>query len=82
MCMFSPAACVPEVTATVVFTDEGAILVDALPFPPENPPHSGFHCSAWMKVAYVMNTHSHANHVYGTYLFPEAVVVTRVNYGD
>jgi glyoxylase-like metal-dependent hydrolase (beta-lactamase superfamily II) len=64
-----------EVTATVVFTDEGAILVDTLPFPQETRHIRDFIAQRRMKVAYVINTHSHADHVYGTYLFPEAVVV-------
>jgi cyclase len=64
-----------EVTATVVFTDEGAILVDTLPFPQETRHIREFIAQRRMKVAYVINTHSHADHVYGTYLFPEAVVV-------
>ncbi len=64
-----------EVTATVVFTDEGAILVDTLPFPQETRHIRDFIAQRRVKVAYVINTHSHADHVYGTYLFPEAVVV-------
>ena len=64
-----------EVTATVVFTEEGAILVDTLPFPQETRHIRDFIAQRRMKVSYVINTHSHADHVYGTYLFPEAVVV-------
>jgi glyoxylase-like metal-dependent hydrolase (beta-lactamase superfamily II) len=64
-----------EVTATVVFTEEGAILVDTLPFPQETRQIREFITQRRMKVSYVINTHSHADHIYGTYLFPEAVVV-------
>lgn len=64
-----------EVTATVVFTDEGAILVDTLPFPQETRQIREFVNQRRSKVAYVINTHSHADHIFGTYLFPEALVV-------
>jgi glyoxylase-like metal-dependent hydrolase (beta-lactamase superfamily II) len=65
-----------EVTATVVFTDEGAILVDTLPFPQETRQIRDFVTQRRTKVGYVVNTHSHADHIYGTYLFPEAVVIS------
>jgi glyoxylase-like metal-dependent hydrolase (beta-lactamase superfamily II) len=64
-----------EVTATVVFTDEGAILVDTLPFPQETRVIRDFIFQRRTRVLYVINTHSHADHIYGTYLFPEAVVI-------
>jgi cyclase len=64
-----------EVTATVVFTDEGAVLVDTLPFPLETRVIRDFVAQRRTKVLYVVNTHSHADHTYGTYLFPEAVVI-------
>jgi glyoxylase-like metal-dependent hydrolase (beta-lactamase superfamily II) len=64
-----------EVTATVVFTEEGAILVDTLPFPQETRQIREFVAQRRTQVSYVINTHSHADHTYGTYLFPEAVVV-------
>lgn len=64
-----------EVTATVIFTDEGAVLVDTLPFPQESRHIREFVNQRRSKVAYVINTHSHADHIYGTYLFPEASVV-------
>jgi cyclase len=64
-----------EVTATVVFTDEGAILVDTLPFPQETRVIRDFVAQRRTNVLYVVNTHSHADHIYGTYLFPEAVVI-------
>ncbi len=64
-----------EVTATVVFTDEGAILVDTLPFPQETRVIRDFVNQRRAQVLYVVNTHSHVDHIYGTYLFPEAVVI-------
>lgn len=64
-----------EVTATVIFTDEGAVLVDTLPFPQETRQIREFINQRRTKVAYVVNSHSHADHIYGTYMFPEAVVV-------
>jgi glyoxylase-like metal-dependent hydrolase (beta-lactamase superfamily II) len=64
-----------EVTATVIFTDEGAILVDTLPFPQETRHIKEFVAQRRSRVIYVINTHSHADHIYGTYLFPEATVI-------
>ena len=64
-----------EVTATVVFTDEGAVLVDTLPFPQETRVIRDFITQRRTRALYVINTHSHADHIYGTYLFPEAVVI-------
>jgi cyclase len=64
-----------EVTATIIFTDEGAILVDTLPFPQETRQIRDFVSQRRAKVAYVVNTHSHADHIFGTFLFPEAVVI-------
>jgi len=64
-----------EVTATVVFTDEGAVLVDTLPFPQETRAIRDFIAQRRSRALYVINTHSHADHIYGTYLFPEAVVI-------
>ncbi len=64
-----------EVTATVIFTDDGALLVDTLPFPQETRLIRDFIEQRHARVIYVVNTHSHADHVYGTYLFPEAEVI-------
>jgi cyclase len=64
-----------EVTATVIFTSEGAIVVDTLPFPQETRYIREFLNQRRTKALYVINTHSHADHIYGTYLFPEAEVI-------
>jgi len=64
-----------EVTATVIFTSEGAVIVDTLPFPQETRFIREFLNQRHTKALYVINTHSHADHIYGTYLFPEAEVI-------
>jgi cyclase len=64
-----------EVTATVIFTSEGAVIVDTLPFPQETRYIREFLNQRRTKALYVVNTHSHADHIYGTYLFPEAEVI-------
>lgn len=65
-----------QVTAGVILTDEGAILVDTLAYPEETRQIKRFveerlNCT----VRYVVNTHFHADHTTGTYLFPGARVI-------
>lgn len=64
-----------EVTATVIFTDDGTVLVDTLPFPQETRVLREFIADRGEPVRYVINTHSHADHIYGTYQFPDADVI-------
>jgi glyoxylase-like metal-dependent hydrolase (beta-lactamase superfamily II) len=64
-----------EVTATVIFTDDGTVLVDTLPFPQETRVMREFITDRGDPVRYVINTHSHADHIHGTYQFPDADVV-------
>jgi glyoxylase-like metal-dependent hydrolase (beta-lactamase superfamily II) len=62
-----------QVTAGVILTDEGAIVIDTLPFPQETAELKAFlRRYSRQGVRYVINTHYHADHVYGNYLFPEA----------
>ncbi len=62
-----------QVTAGVVLTAEGAIVIDTLPFPQETVELKEFvERYSHQGVRYVINTHHHADHVYGNYLFPEA----------
>lgn len=65
-----------EVSATIVITPEGCVLIDTLPFPQETKQIREFaarRCPAGIK--YVVNSHHHADHIYGSYLFPEAELV-------
>jgi glyoxylase-like metal-dependent hydrolase (beta-lactamase superfamily II) len=65
-----------QVTAGAVVTDEGTALIDTLPFPSESREMATFIervCPPGVR--YVILTHYHADHTYGTYLFPEADVV-------
>jgi cyclase len=66
-----------QVTAGVVVTPAGAILVDSLPFPSETREMASFVPRVCPQgVRYVILTHYHADHAYGAYLFPEADVVS------
>jgi glyoxylase-like metal-dependent hydrolase (beta-lactamase superfamily II) len=65
-----------EVNAGLVITSEGGILIDTLPFPSETRQIADFAnrvCPQGIK--YVINTLSHADHVYGSCFFPEAELI-------
>jgi cyclase len=65
-----------EVNAGLVVTPEGGILIDTLPFPSETRQVIDFArrvCPQGIK--YLINTLSHADHVYGSYLLPEAELI-------
>ena len=65
-----------QVTAGLVFTTAGAILVDTLPFPRETQAIVQFERRrGGAGIRYVINTHHHSDHVYGNYLFPHARVI-------
>lgn len=65
-----------QVTSGVILTPEGAVVIDTLPFPSETREIVEFvRSQSSSKVIFVINTHSHADHVYGNYLFPAADVV-------
>jgi glyoxylase-like metal-dependent hydrolase (beta-lactamase superfamily II) len=69
-----------EVTATVIITPEGAVIIDTLPFPQETRQVREFalrRCPHGIR--YVVNTHHHADHIYGSYLFPEAELIAHRN---
>ncbi len=69
-----------QVTAGAVVTKEGVILIDTLPFPTESREMAAFleHASR-PGVRYVILTHYHADHTYGSYLFPQADVVAHAD---
>jgi cyclase len=66
-----------QVVSTVLLTDEGAIVVDTLPFPADAAEVLSFveRKLGHNSVRYVVNTHHHADHVNGSYLFAGAEVV-------
>jgi cyclase len=64
-----------QVTAGVIVTSEGAVVVDTLPFPQETRELLVFVQERGLRVPFVINTHSHADHVNGSYLFEEADLV-------
>ena len=72
-----------QVTAGAVVTSEGAILIDTLVFPEEARAIRYFleerlNCP----VRYVINTHYHADHTYGTCFFEHAQVVAHARCFD
>jgi cyclase len=65
-----------EVAATVVITPDGAVVIDTLPFPEESQQVREFALRRCPRgIRYLINTHHHADHVYGSYLFPEAELI-------
>lgn len=65
-----------EVNAGLVVTPEGGILIDTLPFPSETRQIIEFAqriCPQGIK--YLINTISHADHVYGSCFFPAAELI-------
>lgn len=65
-----------QVTAGAVVTPQGTVVVDTLPFPYETRELLDFiRRRSKGGIRYVINTHFHGDHVYGTYLFKGAEVV-------
>lgn len=65
-----------QVTAGVVITSEGIVLIDTLAYPEETRIIKTFiEERLHLPVRYVINTHFHGDHTIGTYLFPDAVVI-------
>ena len=66
-----------QVTATVLLTPEGAIVIDTMPFPSEALRIVSFVEGrlGLDRVRYVVYTHHHGDHVYGGQLFPEAEII-------
>jgi cyclase len=66
-----------QVTCTVMLTQEGALVVDSMPFPSETRQVLAFIEGELgpNSVRYLINTHHHADHVYGDYVFGSAEVI-------
>ena len=65
-----------QVMAGVIFTSQGVVVIDTLLFPQET--DELLHLVRRRSkngVRYVINTHSHSDHVYGNYLFEGAKVI-------
>jgi cyclase len=66
-----------QVTAGAVLTQDGVILIDTLFYPDESRAIKEFiEKRLGLVVRYVINTHYHADHTLGTYLFPGAQVIS------
>jgi cyclase len=66
-----------QVTAGAIVTTEGAILIDTLAYPEETLLIKHFlEKRMGFPVRVVINTHYHADHTFGTYLFENALVVS------
>ncbi len=66
-----------QVTAGAIITPAGAVVIDTLPFPSESRQIVQFiEGRHGVPVRYVINTHYHADHTYGTCYFKHARVVS------
>ncbi|MCB9437682.1 MAG: MBL fold metallo-hydrolase [Anaerolineales bacterium] len=65
-----------QVTAGAIITTAGAILIDTMVFPEESKAIRQFIQQRLnTEVRYIINTHYHADHTYGTCFFPQATVI-------
>ncbi len=66
-----------QVTAGAIMTKDDVVLIDTLHDPDESKEIRDFlENRMGQQVRYVINTHYHADHTMGTYLFPQATVVS------
>ena len=66
-----------QVTAGAIVTSEGTVVIDTLPFPRETREMIDFlRGESKRGIRYVIDTHHHADHVYGNYLFGEADIIS------
>jgi cyclase len=65
-----------QVSMGAILTDQGVIVIDTFPFPSETREVIEFIGSRTdHEVRYVVNTHHHADHIYGNHLFPHASII-------
>jgi len=66
-----------EVNAGVVTSPEMAVVIDTLPFPEETIQLRNFvEHELQVPIRFVINTHYHADHTWGNYLFPGAKIIS------
>jgi cyclase len=66
-----------QATAGAIITSEGSVVIDTLPFPRETREMLDFlRAESKRGIRYVINTHHHADHVYGNFLFEEADIIS------
>ena len=66
-----------QATAGAIITSEGTVVIDTLPFPRETREMLDFlRAESKRGIRYVINTHHHADHVYGNFLFDEADIIS------
>ncbi len=66
-----------QVNAGAIVTREGVVVIDTLPFPRETREMIDFlRGESDRGIRYVVNTHHHADHVYGNYLFEDADIIS------
>ena len=66
-----------QVTCGAILTKEGVVLIDTLFYPDEAKAVRDFlERRLGQHIRYVINTHYHADHTTGTYLYPQATVVS------
>jgi glyoxylase-like metal-dependent hydrolase (beta-lactamase superfamily II) len=65
-----------QANAGAIVTSEGTVVIDTLPFPRETREMFEFLRSVSPRgIRYVINTHHHADHVYGNFIFEEADII-------
>lgn len=65
-----------QANAGAIVTSEGTVVIDTLPFPRETREMLDFlRAESPRGIRYVINTHHHADHVYGNFLFEEADII-------
>ncbi|CAG1012783.1 Metallo-beta-lactamase type 2 [Anaerolineae bacterium] len=66
-----------QVTAGAIVTNEGTVVIDTLPFPRETREMIDFlRGESKRGIRYIINTHHHADHIYGNYLFADADIIS------
>jgi len=68
-----------EVTAGAIVTDEGAVVIDTLPFPDETQRMREFVLKQSPQgIRYLIVTHSHGDHSYGSYQFVDSEMIAHL----